>query len=46
MQDSLPACPGCDGGERKFPGGARASGVCGDSPQTPDARVFPSGVQI
>jgi hypothetical protein len=47
MQDSLPACPGCDGGERKFPGGARDSrAVCGDSPQTPDARVFPSGVQI
>jgi len=35
------------GGERKIPGGARDSrAVCGDSPQTPDARVSGSGMQI
>ena len=32
------------GGEWQLPGGARDSrAVCGDSPQTPDARVFRSG---
>ena len=34
-------------GERKLPGGARDSrAVCGDSPQTPDARVFVNSVQV
>ena len=35
------------GGERKLPGGARDSrAVCGDPPQTADARVIVNGVQI
>jgi len=37
----------CDDGERQLPGGARDSrAVCGDSPQTPAARVVVNGVQI
>ena len=35
------------GGERKLPGGARDSrAVCGDSPQTPDARTRGAGREI
>ena len=36
-----------DSGEQKLSGGARDSrAVCGDSPQTLDAHVFLSGIQI